>query len=29
MFPFIFMILDIGSFGNIIRTHVLMRLGRK
>jgi len=23
MFPFTFMILDIGSFGNIIRTHVL------
>ena len=29
MFPFIFMILDIGSFGDLIRTHVLMRLGRK
>jgi len=29
MFPFIYMILDIGSFGNIIWTHVLMRLGQK
>jgi len=29
MFPFIFMILDKGSFGNIIGTHVLTRLGRK
>jgi len=29
MFLFIFMILDIGSFGDIIRTHVLTRLGRK
>jgi len=29
MFPFIFMILDKGSFGIIIRTHVLTRLGRK
>jgi len=29
MFPFIFMILDKGSFGNIIRTRVLTRLGRK
>jgi len=29
MFPFIFMILDKGSFGIIIRTHALTRLGRK
>jgi len=29
IFPFIFMIIDKGSFGNIIRTHVLTRLGLK